>query len=40
MIAFYDMMKKTIVMPAHLMEDGKHVRALLSPCPPASMPCL
>ena len=26
MLAFYDMMKKTIVMPAHLMNDGSHVR--------------
>ena len=34
MVAFYDMMKKTIVMPAHLMEDGKHVRAFPDPCPP------
>ena len=43
MIAFYDMMKKTIVMPAHLMDDGKHVRHASEPianvpscfvCPP------
>ena len=27
MLAFYDMMKKTIVMPAHLMDDGAHVRS-------------
>jgi hypothetical protein len=26
MLSFYDMMKKTIVMPAHLMNDGAHVR--------------
>jgi len=25
MIAFYDMMKKQIVMPAHLMDDGEHL---------------
>lgn len=24
MLAFYDMMKKQIVMPAHLMDDGEH----------------
>ena len=34
MIAFYDMMKKTIVMPAHLMEDGKHVRPASASCCP------
>ena len=32
MLAFYDMMKKTIVMPAHLMDDGKHVRRPSGPC--------
>ncbi len=40
MIAFYDMMKKTIVMPAHLMEDGKHVRASMPACPSCYQPCL
>ena len=24
MLAFYDMMRKQIVMPAHLMDDGQH----------------
>jgi acyl-[acyl-carrier-protein] desaturase len=28
MLSFYDMMKKTIVMPAHLMNDGAHKRNL------------